>query len=386
MERLANTGYLALKKQSSKDTAVTPNVYVPLYEESLLTNLNLDEDNPIMGNKFARFQNIMGMRSHNGDVKVLAEPNTAGYLLDMLYTKGSTTGADPYTHPFTLSNVTDPNAYTVDIARGQIVFRFIGVEASQLGIEFDENKMLFNIAMSARKALSVVKISGNTTGTLVLYTDYDPAPTTGFVVNDLVRIFKADGSVVDTTVSSITDGTTIVVASATGVADGDYMALRAATPSYSLLTPFMWGRTEFRFGASASAALSASQTRIETGSVYTLMHNMEDVEGAKRSGSFDPAGFPRTQGDVELTTKIFFDTPEDLARFMAVSKRSLVIRHFSGTAHELRVTLNNINIKEHNINDNSGEIIYAEIVWSPRYDTSDGQAMDVKVINAVSSI
>ena len=388
--KLANLGYLALKKQTDKDVAVVPNVYVPLYSESLNTMANLDADNPIAGNKAAIFQHIQGVRHHMGDVQVLAEPNTAGYLFDMLLKKGSTTDANPlYTHPFTL-DPTDPNAYTLDIAKGGVVFRFIGAEISSIGHEFSDNKMLLNLAVSARKSFivrEIASVSGVGGITITFKTNYDPSPTTGLVVGDIIRILKADGTTVDRVIDTVDSIIAVTLtAGTTGVNDGDLFYIRAATPSFSTVTPFLWSRTEFRFGADAAGALTAAHTPLQSGSAWTIEHQFEENEGAKRSGSFDPAELVRTQGDGELSVKVRFDTPEDMNRFLTVQKRACVIRHFSGTSHELRVTLNNLKWSEAPIELNTGEIVYLEGTMKPEYDQSDAQVFDVKVLNAVASI
>lgn len=384
---VANLGYLALKKQSDKDVAVTPDVYVPLYTESFNTMVNLDADNPIAGNKAAIFQHIQGVRHHMGEVQVLAEPNTAGYFFDMLLTKGSTTDNDPlYTHPFTLSE-TDPNAYTVDIAKGPVVYRFIGVEAYELSNEYDENKMLLNISMAARKSFIAREVASLSSDTITFKTNYDPAPTDGLVAGDLMRLNLANGTTLNLVIDSVDSDTEVTFTTTpTGAADGDIMTLRPATPSFDMLTPFQWARTEFRFGATASAALSAAHTPLEPGSQFIIQHNFEENEGQKRSGSYDPAELARTQGDGELNVKIKFDGPEDMNRFLTNQKRACVVRMFSGTSHELRVTFNNLKFTENPIELNTGEVVYAEGPMKPQYDTSDGQVYDVKVLNAVSSI
>ena len=384
--RLANLGYLALKKQSDKDDAVVPNVYVPLYSESFNTMVNLDADNPIAGNKMLTFQHIQGVRHHMGEVQVLAEPNSAGYFFDMLLKKGSTTGSNPYTHPFTASE-DDPNAYTVDIAKGQSVFRFIGVECYEIGNEYSDNKMLLNLQLSARKSFIAREVASLSSDTLTLKDDYDPNPTDGLVVGDLIRLFLANGTTLDLTVESIDSGTEVTfTATPTGAAAGDIITLRKATPSFSLLTPFMWARTEFRFAGTAADALTATHTPLETGSQWTIQHNLEANEGAKRSGSFDPAELVRTQVDAELNVKVKFDTPEDMNRFLTNQKRACVVRMFSGDDKELRVTFNNLRFTENPVELNTGEIVYAEGPMKPQYDSSDAQGLDVKVINAVSSI
>jgi len=392
-ERIANKGYFALKVQATKPAAVTPNDYIPLYRENLTTNINLDEDNPIVGHKFLRHQVLQGQRSHKGEISVYAEPNTAAKLFDMVLTKGAPSGGGPYTHPFTLSATTDPNAYTVDIAKGAMVFRYIGVEASEISPTFEENKMVLNLKVSALKSFSVRELSGTPTGTnpytIVLKTDYDPSPTDGLVVGDIMTLFKADGSTVNFAVASIVDATSITTTTdVTSGAAADFITLRPASPSFTMKSPFLWSATEFRYGATAAAALSAAQTRHEKGSMWKILHPFESEDGAMRSGALDPAALVRLQGDAEFNSKLFFDTVDDLNRFNARTKRAVVIRHFSeGSTYELRITINNMKARAGGHPPvESGGIIYQELDWAPTYDSSDAQGVDVKVINNLATI
>jgi hypothetical protein len=389
-ERNAAVGYAALKKEATKGTAVTPNVYVPYYKQSMHTDINLIQDDPIVGNRFKHYQNLQGLRSHKGNITVMAEPNTAGYLHDMIATKSSTTGSDPYTHTFGASNTTDPNSYTLDLSFGSQVVRFFGVQSSKIAYAWKNQRMQFEVDLSGLGSFYGREISSISTTTVVLKTEYDASPTTGLVASDLVTVVKADGSSsLNTTISTISDSTTVVLgASAASFAAGDMLVLRAATPSLSLLTPFLWGKTEFRFGATASAALSATQTRLDTGTEITLINEFDDDEGAKRSGAFDPASLVRTTYDVKSKIKKFFDTTEEIKYWNAMTKRALVMRAYSGATsqYELRVTLNNINAMTNEIPTDSGGVIFHEIDYAAHYDTSDSQAFDVKVLNAVSSI
>lgn len=387
-ERLANLGYLGLKKETTKGTAVTPNVYVPLFKSNLTTDTKLSENNPIVGVKFSKYQEFMGMRTHVGSLEVIAEPNTAEYFFDMLMTAGNITGSDPYTHPFTISASTDPNAYTIDIQNGQVVHRYFGVQAESIEPAFDNDVMHFNIDVSALGSFIVREIATVNTTTITLKTDYDPTPNKGLVASDLVKIMKADGSSsLNTTVSSVdADGITVVLGnSAASFAAGDFIYLRAATASYTLQTPFLWGRTEFRFGTTASGALSATHTPVEPGSKWKLMHSFSNKDGEHRSGSFDPASLPRTQAESQATVKTFYDLPDYVNRYLKVGGYALVIRHFSGS-YELRITYNNIIGKGPlKIDLETGKLIYQDYDFEAVYNTSDGQAFDVKVINALSS-
>lgn len=389
-EQISNKGYFGIIKEVTKGTPLTPTTFIPMYSESFATKVALDEDSPIMGNKFSVYQTFLGMRSHGGEVSLLAEPNTASHLFNMLLTKGTTSGVGPYTHPFTLSITDDPKSYTVDIQKGNIVWRYMGAEISEISNDFDKNKMVLKAKISALKSFVVREIESiagvGAPYTITFKVNYDPSPTTGLVIGDTLQILKAGGTTLNLAVASVVDGISITTTTdpATVVA-GDLIYLRAATPSYTMKTPFMWARTEFCFGVDVATALSATQTRIDEGK-WTILHKFDQDEGAQRSGSFDPAALVRTLGSLELNVKQFFDTPDDYNRFVTNSKRAMIIRHYSETGYELRVTLNNFRITENKIDLKSGDIIYSEPKIIAVYDTADASAFDVKVINNLATI
>jgi hypothetical protein len=390
-ERNASGGYIAIGKETVKGTPVTPAAYVPYYKQSLVTDIGLISDEPVFGNKFVRFQALQGMRSHGGSLSVMAEPNTAAYFHDMLSTKTSTTGANPYTHLFQASNTTDPNSYTLDISLVSQVVRFMGVEANKLAYAWNNDRMTLDLDVAALKSFYGREIATAVTTTVTLKTDYDPRPTDGLVNGDLIKLTTVDGvTVLNTTISSVNaDGITLTLgASAAAFTAGDMLVLRPATPSFTLLTPFLWGKTQFCFGATAAAALSATQTRLEQGSAITLMHDFDNKQGSQRSGQFDPASLPRSTYDLTVKLKKYFDLPDDIKNWNALVKRALVMRAYAGATnqYELRVTLNNMKIANDNLPTDSGNVIFQEFDFMPTYDTSDGQAFDVKVINALATI
>lgn len=396
--RLANLGYLAIGKEVTRGTPVAPTVVVPLYEESLLTNLNLDLDNPIIGNRFARYNQFKGQRDHKGILKVLAEPKTFPHFLNMILDKGVTTNSGGvYTHPYTLGNQSEAS-YTIEILKGDILYRYFGVEASKLTPIFEDNRLLFNVNVSALGHFSIGAISaasGSSANNVTLTTEYSDTPTKGIIVGDKLILVKVTGGTSDSyeevTVSAVnTNGTQLTVGAITGTyTAGDYCYIKTQTLSPTLGEPFKWSGTEFRFGATAADALTATHTPVEKGSTFEIMHNFEDESGAKRSGSLDPTALVRAQADLNVTIKKTFDDYVDYERFLAVRKRALVIRIFgtviSGTdKNELRITINNMKVKEGPVPLTTGEIIYLERNYSPQYDTSDSQAFDVTLINDVA--
>lgn len=386
-ERVANLGYLGFAKQTDPTTPATPAEYVPYYDQSLITNTNFTDIEPIYGNKYKTFDTIQGTRDHKGDVTVMAEPNTTEALFDTLLTKTSKTGTGPYTSTFDYN--ADSASYTFDFSSGNIVMRYVGVKASKIAPNWNKSELQWKLSVSALYSFTSRSLSAAPTGsgpyTVALDTTYDPNPTRGLVIGDLIRFFKAaDGTTIDATVATIVNGTSITTtADVSSLVAGDALYLRPATVSFALLAPFSWPKTEFRFGTTATAALSATQTRVETGSTYSLMHAFESDSGAGRSGGFDPAALVRMLADADLTIKKFFDTPEDVQKWNKLLKSSLVIRHFSGDSnqYECRIIFNRIITDTPLPKMKSNAVSYSEMKYHPDYDQTDGRGFQVVVIN-----
>lgn len=395
-EHHSNLGYMAVKKQSDKLTADTPDVYLPIYSADIRTNANFQGQNPIIGAKFGRRSTLRGQRGHTGSVLVEGEPVTAGYIADMFATKGTTTGDDPYTHPFTFSKSADPNYYTVDISYVTHVVRFVGFAVSSIAEEWEDNELRLNCGVSALKSIDALEIASvaEDTGvrTIVFKTEKDSSPTTGLVVGDIMQVYDVNaGTYINFEIDSIVDGTSITCSEDVEAAEaGDIVTIRpASAPSYSNLPAFEFANTEYRFGATAAAALTATHTPLHADTSLSLNHEFEDAEGSKFSGSHDPIALPRMQPLYEFTSKVYFDDPQDLQRFISMDKRACVVRHFaySGSdTYELRTTLNNMTQNNPVPNLANEEMLYSEIENMGNYDASDGQGMGLTVINDVSTI
>jgi hypothetical protein len=390
-ERLGNLGYIAFVKEAVAGTPLTPTFFTYGYKESLTTEQNVISDNPVAGNKFARLANLRGIRSHTGTLEMYSDPNTLTYLFDMFMTRGTVTGAGPYTWPFTFSPTANPNSFTVDISFGNIVTRFFGFGGSKFGIKWDKEEGHIELAGSALGSFHSRQIATVATTTLTLDTTFDPAPNKGLVIGDLVRIYKSSTqATLDTTIASVNaDGITVTLgASAAAFAPGDTIYLRPATPTYTLLTPLLWPMAQFRPGATAAAALTAPQVRVEQGSMFDISHKFESDKGSPRSGGFDPASLIRMQGDGMLKLKKYFDTPEDLQSWQQLQKNAWVLRFFNGATsqYELRVTYHNLTlVKGVKPNLESAKIEYSEDEYMPILDTADASGIDVIVISNLPS-
>lgn len=391
-----NDGYIAFSTETSPGVpSVTPSVFGLIDDETITTNYNLEDQDPIFGNPAQTFQVLAGLRDHKGDITMIAEPNTAAHAVDMLLARGSSTGSDPYTWPFTLSATALPKSKTVDISTGNVVKRFVGVQASKIALSQSKNQLMLKVSVSALGSFQGGVLASAPTGTgpytIVFDTTYDTDPTAKLVMGDLIRFYKAsDGTTVDATVASITDAKTITTTTdVTTMAQGDIMYLRPQTPSFTLLSPFLWSNTQFCFGATASAALSAAQTRLEQGSTWEVDYGFESDSGSQRSGSADPASLVRMLGKPSLNIKKFFDTPDDVINFNQLNKTACVVRHYAysgGKTYELRITLNHLVTDDPLPKIKSKAINYSDIKYATQYSQSDSQICDIKVINGSATL
>ena len=392
-ERHASRGYLAIGKETTKGTAVTPTVYVPIYDSDLWTAMNYDMADPIVGNQGELFQINQGFRNHAGKVTFFGDPNMWGYFFNMIGVLGTETGTDPGTHPFTFPNGGSPKSYTVDVLTGVHGFRFRGVEAAELTGSFDENQLKGEASLVGLGSFITRNIA-STTGTgptaVTLTTNYDPSPTTGLVAGDILQFYDVSlGTYVNGTVASITDADTVSITQDwSSAAAGDIVTIRAASPSYSLKTTLQEARSEFRFGATAAAALTATHTGVQKGAGKWIMRNQAIEQ--HRTGSYDPASIARGRHGADIETKIIFDDPVNMDRYLSNPKRALVIRHYAtGTAtdtYELRLTFNNIRQTEDPVKVAKDDFVYEESKWRALYDITDTQTMDVTVINGITNI
>jgi len=303
-----------------------------------------------------------------------------------------TTGTS--TWPFTLNGNTIPKSKTMDISTGNVVKRFVGVQGSKLVPVFSKNQLNLKISVSALGSFQGAVLLSTPTGsgpyTVVFDPTYDTNPTAKLVVGDLVRFYHSGSQYIDTAIVAITNATTITVtANVTSMVQGDIMYLRPATETLTLVSPFLWSNTQFCFGATASAALSASQTRVEQSSVWECDYSFESDSGSQRSGSADPASLIRTVAKTGLTIKKFFDTADDIINFNQTNKTACVIRHYAtsgSTTYELRITLNHLVTDDPLPKLKTKAVNYSSIKYHAQYDTTDAQLFDIKVIDNVGTI
>lgn len=396
-ERLFNPGYVGFAVETVPGTPLAPTDFGQAYDFGIDLNRNLQGLEPAAGNTYGVQTVVAGLRDHKGDATFIFEPNTAEKLVAMMLAQTSRTGAGPYTGVYGFSAANPPGkTYTVDVSDGVQVIRHYGVQVSKLSPKVNGNEIQITPSFSALGTFDgreVASYSSGSPNTIVLKTDYDPSPTTGLVTGDVLQYVQPSGVTTNLTVVAVTNATTFTCSpnttTITGAAAGDWIRLRALTPAFNLLPPVLWSNTQFCFGATAAAALAASQTRVEPGSMWEFEFPFKDDKGEHRSGGQDPAALLRKPGKASLTIRKYFDTQADMLAYNNLAKSACVIRHFvfsGATTYEFRITLNHLKTQSPIPKWKAGEVNYSEIKYVSQMDSADGQAASITVIGSNATL
>lgn len=388
MNYIGEQSYLAIKPESTPGVAVVPTIFIPIVEADIKTVVNHEPDRRMKGISWKSNGMLRGNRSHEGTITLLGDPDTMGHVLNMLMTKGSTTGdADGYTHPFTVGN---GDSYTFDIKKGNHVQRFFGVYVEEGAMEFADGQLQVTLTVKAMGQFSVasvgVALSGSVTE-LILDDQYDISPNRGLVVGDVITVGGVDLTLTSVDADGITVGfnSTSVTAAA-----GLPVLLKPQTVSFSTLQdPFYFGNLLVGFGADTSAAATAAGARSTATPCYdmklTFKNNLFAQNGTNR---MDPVQIiPRTK-EAQISLKQLFTGVEQKQAWLDRSKQALTlvflgkyIKSDFTTQEKLTLTFNHVKLLENNNEIKVGEMVVDDESFEVLYDNSDGQAMAASLIN-----
>lgn len=86
MSSYSRLGYFALKEESAENTAVKPDVFVPLMSEDIVTEWGAVAATPVAGNRALNLRPVeTAIAPPSGTVNILIEPKTIGYFLKGVY-------------------------------------------------------------------------------------------------------------------------------------------------------------------------------------------------------------------------------------------------------------------------------------------------------------
>jgi len=392
MNYKADGGYVAIGKQSDANTAVIPDVFVPVLEEDLSSDPNNERVKQIVGINWKSNLILQGNRKHGGKIKFMGDPETLGYFLQMTMKKGETSGSAGagYTHPFTVDTA---NYFTIEVVKGNAVHRFIGCQITKLGFGFENGSLVVEADIIAKAKFNYGTLKTALTGAgmtaVVFDEEYDPEPCYGLVAGDVIQTW-ASGVATDVTLATVVSGNKSVTCASTTVtaSAGALITLKPQTPSYeALLRPFRFGQMLIGLGADDTASDSAAASYSLATKVDELKLEIDrGIEERHASGDNDPIlleGVP----DASLTLKKLYERAEDIQQWNDIAKKACTIimtgdEIATGVYATFTVRLYNIKPKKAENKTKVGEYIYDETEFFVEYDNGDAVALEASLKNA----
>jgi hypothetical protein len=292
--------------------------------ETIKTLQNLSPDNRLKGRDWGSNDLLRGPRTQEGEVVVEADPDAIGHFLNMLIAIGLTTGdaTDGYTHPLEQG---DPKSYSIEFNRGAYAIRVFGVQASELRIEFQDNRMMAKAQIQGMGQFSVATLGVALTGagmtSIVLDDKYDRQPTNGLVVGDTIVI--GTDEVVITGIDP--DGVTLTIASTSlSYSIGEEIHLKAQTASFGTCArPFNLGNMLIGLGVDETAATTAAGSKSTATPVYDFAIIINrNILTIPRSGSLDPVNIKPQQKEGQIEMKQLLENADQRQAFLDKDKQA----------------------------------------------------------------
>ena len=391
MPYLADKSYLAVKVEANEGQAVRPDKFIPLVSENIATNPNYTTDRRFMGLDWKSDDLLKGGRSHEGDLVIYADPDNLGHFLNMILKKGTTTGdiTDGYIHPFTVGN---PKTYTIEIGKGTYAQRYFGVKGDRLRFEFVDGKLQATLSIKAMGQFSVGALAVALTGvgmtSLKLNQEYDLSPTSGLVVGDIIQVKQDDGTYVDLTISTITDGQSVTFASTTiTAAIGNPVRLKLQVPSFTTLQePLFQGNALVGVGANESAATTAAGSKATATAMYEfVLEKINNLLDAPATGSMDPIKLLPQVREGTLTISQLFENETQHLDWLNRVKQAITLivsgkaigtgkEKLTWKCHKVKLVTNEEPL-------DVGNYIFDRQSFEMLYDATDVKAITVELVN-----
>jgi len=385
-----------MKPQGVASVPEIPDIFAPLVSESIRLNPNFTADRRMKGLDWKSDELLKGNRTIEGDLVIMADPDTLSHLLNMTYLKGETTGslADGYTHPFTPG---DGKSYVLEIPRGSYAQRIWGAKGDNLKVSFQDNKMIATISIKALGQFFTASIATALTGagmtSVVLSTDYDLRPTDGLKVGDTIIVGGVD--IVLTSVNA--DGKTLGFgAIAVTAAIGDPLYLKAQTVDSTALAalsePLYMGNTLAGIAATSALADTAAGAKATATPCYNLSVNFKNnLLDAPASGSTGPSVLLNQVKEAELELSRLFETPQQYQKWIENKKQAITtittgrfIKTDLTTSEKFTVKLHKAKLTTHEDPLDVGQYIFDKQKFEALYDVTDSKSVEIEIVNKTS--
>lgn len=312
--------YGALRKESTANTPLYPNVWFELLNEDMQVNWDHTPVNTIAGNRSKNLRPVKNkVGPFKGSFETWVEPKSFGYFLNSCLGEGTVTtltSSVAYQHVHTPLNTIPALTVDIPIAGEDYVRRFFGTVVESLDFSIEDNKLKVKVNFMAQSVFQNARVLVAASSGTALSVDQ----TKGLTTSDSIQVLDKDapGTVKATlTISSITDENTLVVSTiGASLVVGDIVVIkRNATPSYSMSSEliFSGGADAYVYGGANAMQNLSQKTNIEDFTL-TLKNNLEARWAA--SGKDVKDRFPSAilLKDIEVTGSIkqFHVNPQNI--------------------------------------------------------------------------
>lgn len=208
---------LGFALESGYGTAATPVAFLPLKSESLTHQRErLESDGIIAGNRvLTSTQWNGGNITTSGDLALELYNRGLGKLFTVMFGGVATTGAGPYTHTFTPADLAG-DSLTVQVGRPSVdgtvnPFTYTGVKVGSWSLSCNVGEIAqLKLSTIAQNESVARTVTDGVTATSTTVT----SATANFGADDVGKPITGTGIPANTTISSVTNTTTIVISQA----------------------------------------------------------------------------------------------------------------------------------------------------------------------------
>lgn len=401
-------GYLALKKESTLPPTVTPikpSHFIRFKDGDVQKNLTILANSPIQNQRWKAIQPVSTTEAAEGSYNVDLDPNEVPYwLMCALGTLVSTdisslTDASVFKHTFTVANQLP--SLTVEQGKGNIddttsnrqkytIDRAFGVMVDTLTMAASDGIINVEVALKAHGVFQMAKMIADAAAGSNVNIALDTVE--GLTTADTVNIEdNTPQNETDAIASISTSNKTIQIATLGNsytVADLGKVELIPQTPSYATdPRVFTFKDVSFQFGDDLTAAASATEENVEDWE-FSYENQLEERYGSLRAA---PSVVAPKWAIAKLKFTKYFETVLDRDRYLRTLKRACIITitdnvivsatDTNNAKYTTKILINDLRYTQDEMPTGNDDLYIENIEAECFYDSTDGKAIQVEVIN-----
>lgn len=385
-------GYLALKKEATKATAVKPTNFVRFREGDIGFNQEVIEANPIMNNRWNPLTAVPGKISTDAEFKLDVDAKEIWHFLYAAlwsYTKATLSGT-AIKHTFWVAN--DLPTYSIEQLKWNPsgtdyeVIRAYGAMVDSFELSGSDGLCEMSAKMKAHGVFVKWDLTADATigspATLKL-TD-----TRGLIAADIIKVSDTSGTE-DTSVVAVSDQTTITanLTAAHTVANEAKVELRPQTPSYSTQAlPFSFVHANFQFGTDLTAAASAGETNVENWT-FSFENGLEERYW---STAATPSVIAPKGATAKLKFTKYFTNSVDRDAYLNLKKEAVILTLDLGKViaatsytYKLKISIADMRFTSYEMPTLTDELYAVDVEGTCFYDTTTWKAIEIELQNDI---